>query len=165
MRLHKTYRHNNATGFTLLEVLVVIGIMTMLGGFALIVSMDVYRGFAFRTERDMLVSVLYKARNQSMSNVCLGAGCIDGSPHGVYVSTGQYVIFQGTSYATRDTAVDEVIVASNAAASIAPHSLSEVVFTQLSGIASPVGTIGLIDTAGHVSTTTINSEGQISWSN
>lgn len=159
------WKVKSGAGFTLLEVLVVMGIMTILGGFALIVSMDAYRGFAFRAERDMLISVLHKARSQSMNNVCLGTGCTDGKPHGVHVETGQYVIFQGASYATRDSAVDEVIVASNGAASISPLSLSNVMFTQLSGVATPVGTIGLIDTAGHISTTTINSEGQISWSN
>ena len=158
-------RSLSQTGFTLLEVLVVMGIMTMLGGFALIVSMDVYRSFSFRTERDMLISVLQKARSQSMSNMCLGPGCTDGRPHGVHVSTGQYVVFQGATYATRDVSVDEVIAAENGAARIAPSSLTDVVFTQLSGAAAPVGTIGLLDDAGHISTTTINSEGQITWGN
>lgn len=155
----------SGAGFTLLEVLVVMGIMSILGGFALIVSLDVYRGFAFRTERDMLISVLHKARSQSMNNMCLGTGCTDGKPHGVHVSTGAYIVFQGASYASRDVAVDEVVPAENAAARITPGSLSEVVFAQLSGSAAPVGSIGLTDSAGHISTTTINSEGQITWTN
>ena len=164
MRSLRTYRHNSVQqGFTLLEVLMVTGIMTMVGGFALIVSMDVYRSFSFRTERDMLISVLHKARSQSINNICLGTGCTDGRPHGVHVTTGQYVIFQGASYATRDASVDEVVLAQSGAAKIAPSSLTDVVFTQLSGAALPVGTIGLLDDAGHVSATTINSEGQITW--
>jgi prepilin-type N-terminal cleavage/methylation domain-containing protein len=155
----------SGAGFTLLEVVVVMGIMTMLGGFALIVSLDVYRGYAFRTERDMLIAILHKARSQSMNNICLGVACTDGRPHGVHIATGQYVIFQGASYAARDAAVDEVIPATNATASIVPSSLSEVVFTQLSGTAAPVGTVGLTDSAVHISTITINSEGQITWTN
>ena len=92
-------------------------------------------------------------------------GCVDGRPHGVRVQTGSYIIFQGASYAARDTAVDEIIPAQNGAARIAPASLTDVVFAQLSGSAAPMGTIALLDGVGHVSTTTINSEGQITWSN
>ena len=95
----------------------------------------------------------------------MGSGCTDGRPHGVHVSTGQYVVFQGASYLARDISVDEIYSANNGAASISGSSLTDVVFTQLSGGAAPVGTIGMIDSAGHISTTTINSEGQITWSN
>lgn len=155
---------NMQSGFTLIEMLVVMGILTMLGSLALFVNLDTYYGFMFRSERDTLISTLQKARSQSMNNICLGAGCVDGKPHGVHVKKGEYTIFQGGSYAARDTAVDEIIFSQNNAIELSTTSL-EVVFGQLSGDIASVQEIGLFDNAGHHSTTSINTEGRISWTN
>lgn len=151
-------------GFTLIEILIVLGILAILSGFGLVASLDAYRGYSFRNERNTMVSVLQKARSQAISNICLGSGCTDGKPHGVAFQAGQYIIFQGSGYAARDQAVDQ-IVAVNYALTFAPGSLPEVVFSQLSGDAAPAGTITLTDEAGHSSVISINSEGQISWTN
>lgn len=151
-------------GFTLIEILVVIAIFTMLGAMALVVSMESYRGYAFRNERDMIVALLQKARSQSMSNICIGTACTGGRPHGVYLQTGSVVIFQGPSYASRDSGVDETITSRYAAASTTAGSATEVVFTQLSATTTATSTT-LRDDAGHVSVISINSEGGISWTN
>lgn len=161
---HHLFVSKSEAGFTLIEMLVVMGILTMLGSLALFVNLDTYYGFMFRGERDTLISTLQKARSQSMNNICLGAGCVDGKPHGVHVKKGEYTIFQGGSYAARDTAVDEIIFSQNNAIELSTTSL-EVVFAQLSGDTASVQEIGLFDNAGHHSTTSINTEGRISWTN
>lgn len=155
-------------GFTLLEVLVVMGLIIMVAGFGLVVSFESYRGYNFRSERDTIVSVLQKARSQAINNMCFGAGCTNGKPHGVYFGTiGKYIIFQGTSYATRDTAVDETINAANASASIS--GIQSVVFSTLSGDAVTVpaspATLTVIDTGAHTSTITVDASGRIWWNN
>lgn len=168
MRSLKAFTHKkHQRGFTLIEVLIVIGIMTLLGGVALIVSMDNYHAYAFRAERDTLVSLLQKARSQSMSNICLGAvgSCTNGKAHGVYVSAGQYVIFQGQTYGTRDGAVDEIYPVQGVDVKTKSGSLTEVVFSQLSGDVLVPGYITLLNSDGHVSTTTITSQGAITWTN
>lgn len=166
MRSRRTYIPDSplSRGFTLIEILVVIAIFTMLGGMALVVSMESYRGYAFRNERDMIVALLQKARSESMSNVCLGTSCTGGRPHGVYLQTGSVVIFQGPNYASRDSAVDETITSRYAAASTTPGSFTEVVFTQLSATTTATSTT-LRDDAGHVSVISIHSEGGITWTN
>lgn len=165
MASHKISIHKR--GFTLLEIIVVMALIVIITGFGLIVNFDDYRGYSFRNERDTVAGVLQKARSQAVNNMCFGAGCTDGKPHGVYFGIpGQYVIFQGASYATRDVAVDEIIESENNTSSIA--GMQSVVFSRLSGDASvsPANTpLTLIDGANHTSVFTIEPEGRIWWSN
>jgi len=134
----------------------------MVAGFSTIVSMDNYRSYSFSNERDLLVAILHKARNQAINNMCVGALCTDGKPHGVHITPGAYTIFQGATFATRDSAVDEVI---QTKAPVTVTGINDIVFSQLSGNASPVGTTTIADPTNHSSVISINSEGQISWTN
>lgn len=160
----RSYKKSANGGFTLIEALVVMGILSMLGGLGLFLNLDTYRSLMFRSERDTLISAILKARSQSMNNMCIGTGCTDGKAHGVYVTKGKYVIFQGQSYATRDTSVDEAIYAQNDTVGFSSPSY-EVVFAQLSGSVTTPLDIGFNDGAVHYSTTSINTEGRVSWTN
>lgn len=162
-------RNDARTGFTLLEVLVVIGILTLVAGAGTFFGLESVRGNSFRNDRDMLVAVLQKARSQSTSNMCFGSGCSGGKSHGVRVESGQYVIFQGADWASRDSAVDEAIsintgtVTVSGPLGVVPY---DVVFAQLSGDANPAtAEITVVDTAGHSSLISINGEGRIAWTN
>lgn len=166
-------------GFTMIEFLITMGMFTIVAGIALFINMQSYRASNFRTDRDLLIATLQRARSQAISNICLGT-CSgnDGLKHGVAIRPsdhpGAFVIFQTTSdYASRgatNSAVDTVIVASSSQAT----GIASVVFDQLSGNVSsvtsavcPVGTPRCIVLTGdgHVSTTTISSDGQITWTN
>ncbi len=163
-------------GVTLIEILVVMALIAVVAGLAMITTLDAFRGSAYHNERDSLIAALYKARSQAVSNICLGAGCTQGKPHGVYIQTDpithvvqQYVIFQGSSYAGRDAAVDEPL---NSNYTVAITGMSEVVFTELSGDPTPVsvGSITVSDPSGiHqgtlASVISTNAEGQIIWTN
>ncbi len=153
-------------GFTLIEILVVMGMLAIVGGFGLIVSMDSFRNYSFKDERDVIVSALQKARSQSINNMCFGSNCSDGKPHGVKILPGQYVIFQGPDYIDRDSAVDTVIKSVYAPTVVT--GFSEVVFSPLSGNAStsPPGswTVSASDSAGSEgSVITVGPEGEIRW--
>src|SRR3989338_4178929 len=130
-------------GFTLVEIVVVFG---------LFLSIDFYRSYAFRAERDMLISVLQKARSQALNN-------IRETPHGVRLEDDSYILFQGSSYAAADHGFDQVV---GAAPSISHTGLSEIVFTQLSGGANASGTIDVTDGLRTISIS-INNAGRISW--
>lgn len=153
-------RNKLNSGFTLIEILVVLGIITIIGSISIIMGVDDYRRQLFRSDRDLLVTALQHARAQSVSSICLGSGCTGGKPHGVYIGADEYVMFQGASYATRDSDVDAVIEADS---NITQSGISEVVFEQLSGDVLTPGDIVLTDSLGRVSTTTVGSEGQIFW--
>ena len=148
-------------GFTLIEILVVLGIITIVGSMSMIMGVDDYRRQLFRSDRDVLITALQHARSQAVSSICLGTGCTGGKPHGVYIGPDSYVMFQGTSYATRDMDVDIVI---DADGSTLQGGISEVVFEQLSGDALLNGDI-MLTNGERTSVITVGSEGQIIWTN
>lgn len=154
-------------GLTLIEILVVLGILAVIGSFSVIMGIDGYRRQIFRSDRDVLITALQHARSKAISNICLGSGCSNGKSHGVYIGTNTYVMFQGLCYASpcvrdpNDVSVDTVIEADP---NVERSGISEIVFEQLSGDASTVGNIILTED-GHTSTITIGSEGQIIWTN
>jgi Tfp pilus assembly protein FimT len=156
-----------------MEMLVVLALTALICGFAVIVSMDTYRGSNFRAERNMLVALLERARAQSIANYC-GGTCTanDGAKHGVAINPadhpGKYVLFQTQSTYSGRTANDKTVDSIfDKNPTITLGGLTEVVFAQLSGQTTTVGGLELVlsDSAGHISTTTIGTEGQISWTN
>jgi len=62
--------------------------MGIITAFGLVMNMNAFRGFSFRNDRDTMVAALQKARSQAINNICLGTGCTDGKPHGVYFIKG-----------------------------------------------------------------------------
>ena len=154
-------------GFTLIEVLIVIAIFTVISGIALFINFKDISGYSFRSERDILITSLYKARNQAINNICLGPDCVNGKPHGIALHPlapeNKYIIFQGSNFANRDATIDEII-SLGYAINIAGDT--EIIFSNLSGDATPAqSSITISDKAGHSSVITINSEGQITWTN
>jgi len=155
-------------GLTLVEILVVLGIMAIVGSFGIIVGLDSYRSHLFYTDRALLVTALQRARAEAIGNICNGPSCVDGKPHGVFIEENgngevtAFVVFQGPDYATRDAAFDERFATRSV---IRASGISSTTFAQLSGDVSPgaVGEIGLYGDPGRVSTTTIGAEGQIFW--
>ncbi len=150
-------------GFTMIETLVVMGIFALIGGLALFVSMETYRSSSFRSDRDLLVAVLQRARAQAINNVCFGT-CTDndGQPHGVRIESDQYIIFQGDTYSSSDP--------NNAAFDSNPLSnrtgATEIVFEQLSGDTSCSPTCEISLTQGSQSSViSVTSNGRISWTN
>jgi len=146
--------------FTLLEVLVVIGLFTSIAAISLFIDLNSYRGDAFRAEKTMIGTLLQKARADALNN-------IDQDPHGVAFfppdHPTSYVIFSGTSYSASLPASREVFDSSYQI-QISPASPTEVVFQQLSGATAFGGDITLTDPArGMTQAITINQEGLISW--
>lgn len=166
----KTSTPRFTQGFTLLEILVVMGLILMVVAFGLIVSFDDYRGFTFRNERDIIVNVIQKARSQAIHNMCFDTtpatiNCTDGKPHGVHFDhAGHYIIFQGATWASRDASLDEVIDAKNKAATLS--GMTDVVFNRLRANANLSGGSTLtVSQSNSESVITIEPEGRIWWTN
>ena len=154
----KVGKQNNK-GFTLLEILVVMGLLVVIAATPLFVDTNNFRGRSFQAEQSQLASALQTARARSFNN-------ISQKKHGVAINPGSfegYVIFEGDSYATRDISKDEEIKASYTV-TFAPLTPDEITFEQLSGNANFNGDITITDSQrGIGSSITINSEGKISW--
>jgi len=155
-----TTNRTPAAGFTLIEILIVLGLIALVGSAVLFINLDSYRGDSFRAERTTVVTLLGQARIDALNNM-------SEEPHGVaFFPDGypdSYVLFAGDSY---DTSLPSTRVPYKAAYSIAlgAGSPSEVVFEQLNGDSNFSGTLTLKDTQRDFSyDILINSEGGLSW--
>ncbi len=160
----KNRTHINNSGFTLIEVLVVVTIITLIVGATLFFDVNSYRGEAFRSERNILVIALQKARADALNNV-------NQKRHGVKINPPDfegYVLFEGNDYLNSDPATHEEFPASYTV-TLEPPSPDEIVFNQLSGNVLVGGTaydgeIVLNDPERNATTgIIINHEGKIGW--
>ena len=153
------------SAFTLIEIMIVLGLIALGFSLTLYINWNSYDRSHFARERDTILGTLYKARSHASNNMCFGATCTDGKPHGVYFGTpGEYVIFQGTSYETRDTSEDEVIHRTHDAVGVS--GLSSVVFSRLRAEATltPAGqSLTITGDGGTVTHIHISGEGRIWW--
>ena len=154
-------------GLTLIEVLISIAILSVVGGVTLYFSLDDTRAYTFRDDRDKIVSVLQRARAQSMHGICRQDECAEPAAHGVYVGEKNIVLFEGESYTDRTEAFDEVIELHSGAATLS--GAAEIIFAPISGRVTtlPQGewSMEIGDGVGRGSTITTNSEGRIFWDN
>ena len=139
-------------GFTLIEIAIVIGIISFLAAFGVIVGLDSYSRYVFHSDADTAVAMLQKARSEAINN-------IGESPHGVYFgNAANLILFSGASFAARNPAYDLKLAKSKTGSF---GGAAEVVFSQLSGITTDAN-ITISDGIRNV-TITINNEGGIDW--
>lgn len=154
MPSHKNSTRNQkfTTGFTLIELVVALGIVVVIFGLGTFVSMDLYRAHVFTAEKTTLLTLLQKARSQAQHH-------IGGMAHGVSVTESAYILFSGPSYALRNTSKDIPFPTSP---SIQKSGLSEIIFAPLTAQVSSPGSMTLTSDS-HSVTLSVNSEGQIDW--
>lgn len=162
--------HSFSDGFTLLEMLIAMGLLAVMLTLGLLVSVDFYKSYSLRSEHDIIVSMLQKARSQSLNN-------INQKRHGVRFfldensGTPSYTLFECDSTCTSWTGpqASDLTIPSQASVAITNPLLPfDVVFQQLSGDCASqncaeselVIHIEGQQTSGDIS---INPEGAISW--
>ena len=150
-------------GFSLVEVLVVIGIMAIM----IIAGTYFYSNLQLATQLDentsQIIQTLRTAREYSVAGY-------NSSPYGVYfLVTGTpdlYILYQGSSYASRNTSYDR-IATMDRALSASSTNLSliggniDINFAQGSGTPSNVGTLVLSHSAGGSRSININKFGLV----
>lgn len=156
-------------GFTLVEILVSLSILTVILALGLFISMDFFRSYSFHSEQSVVVSLLQNARSQSMNN-------INQTRHGVHFADPlKYIIFECKSslsqcvdYANRDASKDLVISPSYNNSISSPALPFDVIFDQLNGncVTNNCSTLPLSISAFDGAKTyviKINNQGQIDW--
>lgn len=142
------------TGFTLVEILVTLAILTTILAIGAFANINLFRTEQILKEETILVSTLQKARNRAMNNV-------DQSQHGVHLEDGSdfYIIFKGNIYNPNDSS-NEKIPREN---KVELSELDNIVFEQLSGNTANDGNITLTDTGGKTRNIEISPNGLIKW--
>lgn len=90
----------NQKGFTLPELIITMGILSILFGFVAVNLIHLQRRSSLTTTVDTLVSDLYSQQNKAMVGDTQGSGTI--SDYGVYFESNRYVLFRGSSYDPSD---------------------------------------------------------------
>ena len=139
------------SGFTVIEILIAIGLLVIIISLGLFLSLDIYRTDSMSAERDRVLGILHNARTRSINNV-------NESRHGVYFDSDKFVLFQGSSYNPSDPQNKDFEYAT----SIIYTNPFEITFEQLTGNASNTGSI-VLSGQGRTATISFNSEGRIGW--
>ena len=139
-------------GFTLVELILVMGIIALLVAVSLSFSISFYKTRQLDIHLNGIVQALRRAQLKSMS-------VEDDSSFGVYLTSDHYVLFKGGFYNTRDNVYDEIF---ELPGSLSVSGLSEIVFSRLKGIPSDTGIITL--TINNQSETIdINEKGRVNY--
>lgn len=138
-------------GFTLVEMLLSMGIITLLAG----ISLPIYISFETRNDLEVtsqsIVEMLRRAQTYARS--------VNGdSQWGVSVQSGTATLFKGATYATRDATYDETNTSG-----LSSSGLSEIAFTKFDATPSTTGTITLTASNNETRTITINAKGMVSY--
>jgi prepilin-type N-terminal cleavage/methylation domain-containing protein len=151
--LNIIYKSQKAKGFTLVELLLVVVIIVLFGGF----SVPVYQSFQVKNS-------LINATNQiaqSFSRAQLLSQASEGdSSWGVSVQTSYIIVFKGVNFATREVAFDETFPLPQ---TIVPSGMTEVVFSKIFGLPQSSGTLTLTSSIGEVEEIILNSKGMIEY--
>jgi prepilin-type N-terminal cleavage/methylation domain-containing protein len=155
---------NNQSGFTLIETIVVVGIVLILFGFVGFNLIGVQRTTSINSTADVLLSDLSSQQTKAMMGA--GAGASIGSSYGIYFRSNGYVLFKGTTYPASDpnnfiVSLDEGIAFTNIT-----FPSSSIVFSAgsgtISGFLNNQNTIDIRDTQGvKTKTITVNRYGVV----
>ncbi|MDO8663472.1 MAG: prepilin-type N-terminal cleavage/methylation domain-containing protein [Candidatus Wildermuthbacteria bacterium] len=136
--------------FTLFEILIVLGILAILASLTLPMGLEFYRSQQLEASSQGIVQALRKVQFQAISQE-------RDSSFGVYLAGHNYILFQGNSYASRDSGYDEV---SDIPQILNVSGLAEAVFSKLEGIPNATGDI-ILASGGNTVKININAVGRI----
>jgi prepilin-type N-terminal cleavage/methylation domain-containing protein len=141
------------SGFTLIEILLSIALLAII--FA--ISAPIYQSFQNRNDLNMTADTIVQSlrRAQILSQSSAGD-----TSSGVKIQAPSIIVFRGTSFATRDSSLDEVFPLP---ASITPSGINEVVFSVTFGQPSVTGNINLNSNINESKTITINAKGMFTY--
>ncbi len=140
-------------GFTLIEMLLSVAVITVIAG----ISIPIYQSFQVRNDLDLSASTIAQTARRAQ----FLAQASDGDSNwGVHVQSGSIVLFKGSTFAARDTTVDETF---DLPASLAPTGTSDLIYQKVTGMPAATGTVLLTSTANETRTILINAKGMVSY--
>ena len=141
-----------SSGFSLIELLLVIAIFSLIVGVAIPASRQLLLRNDLVTSTTTLRQVLRRAQHLAQSHV-------DQSEWGVHVGPSEIVLFRGTNYPSRDSSYDEVY---QVAASLVFSGDNDVTFQRVSGTRNTPATITITNAVGANTQIQVSRKGVIS---
>jgi len=115
--------------FTLLEFLLVVGIMAILVMITLPLSLDFYKNQQLDSAAQEMVQILRTSQLKAMA-------VERDASFGIYFGNSSYTLFKGDSYVGRDVQYDEVFSLPQA---VAISGIQEIVFSKYKGMPNNTG--------------------------
>ena len=140
-------------GFTLMEVLLSMAIISILVG----LSMPFYESFVRRNDLGLATQTVSAMLRRAETYARAANGDANWS---VEVQSTSLILFQGTNFAGRNTGFDETLTLPG---SVTASGLSEVQFTKLTAIPNTTGTITLTSNLSDTRTITVNAKGMVDY--
>ena len=138
-------------GFTLLEILLVLAIITIILAFSFPAFSGLTSNGDARIAKTTVASSLHRAQMNSRA-------ISHDSSWGVYVETGQLTLFAGDSYASRDEGLDQLY---DLPAAVEISGDNEIIFTKVFGLLEETATITFTSQINEVTDLTVNSRGTV----
>jgi len=138
-------------GFTLLEVLLVIGIMLIVFTISVPVMMPTQRRMELYVNQQMAENMYRRAQ-------ILAQHGVRDSEWGVRLESTQLILFSGSSYDTRTPSLDEI---NTLPVNVTATGPQEIVFSKIYGIPNNNGTVTLTSTINQAVLININEKGAI----
>lgn len=136
-------------GFTLIEVIVVLGVLATLMAFASVNVLQLQRHTHIQTTVSTLVADLYEQRQRSMTGDTQGRSTTDS--YGIYFQTNSYILFHGTSYSVASPDNVTIPIVNPIEMSSTTFAGSTILFTkgsgEISGYSASNNTLTLTNTS------------------
>lgn len=147
------------TGFTLIEVLIIMAIVITLSLVAIPISNNIQIGAQLNDSSSGIIQAIRTAQNQA------NAG-LNNSSHGVYFDinpsgTDSYILYQGDSYSTRNSDYDRIFLINSSIELSTTLTGDEITFSKNLGKPDKTGSISLSHESGDTRSMSINSFGLI----
>ena len=144
---------NNGVGFTLLEVLLSVSAIAVIAS----IGIPVYQSFQNRNDLDIAATTfVHTLRRAAMLSQSVNGDMT----WGAYAKSGSLTLFQGASYAARDSSFDEIF---EMPATLALSGTQEYVFTKFTGLPQTTGSLTLTSVNNETRTVTINEKGMVTY--
>lgn len=142
-----------ARGFTLIEVLLSVTIISMMVG----LSMPIFQSYQNRNEVELAAQNLAAALRRAQVYARSGS---DDSQWGIQIQSNTVTLYKGAVFASRDTTYDETYTIPP---TISVSGDATTVFAKLSGLPDAAGTTTLTSVSTDVRTVSINAKGMVSY--
>lgn len=144
----------DSRGISFIEILLVVAITSIAAAASVPIIGNLQKSSQLAQESTQIIQTVRIAKERASSR-------LNNASHGVYFQPSYYTLYQGASYAVRDSSYDRTLVLDNALSLSTNLTGDEVNFSKGLGEPDTTGTITLTHSVQGIKIITINSFGKV----